>query len=88
MDGYRSLRITKAIIRKGNDMTTYIKMQERISIHGTPVETIRGYNIVGDPTCVDIYYCGDMWAVVAKCEHEEETEYFTSLSAARDYAHQ
>lgn len=63
-------------------------IKEYISVHGTPIETIKGYNIIGEVDTRDIYYCGDSWAVVARCGVDEETEYFSSLSAARDYANQ
>jgi len=69
-------------------MSKHYTLKEHNYAHGIPVETVRGYNIIGEPDCRDIYYCGDMWAVVSRCEDEEDTEYFTSLASARDYANQ
>jgi len=69
-------------------MSKHYTLKEHNYAHGIPVETVRGYNIIREPFENAIYYVGDMWQVVARCEDYEETEYFTSLASARDYANQ
>jgi hypothetical protein len=72
-------------------MSKHYAIKESISVHGTPVESFWSTSLTGEPVESNIYYIGDMWEVVTRCQGFEgdeiaTSEYFSSLSAARDYA--